>query len=60
MEILPGKEGLCHISKIDFKRVNSVKDIVKEGDIIRVKVLNVDKTGKIDLSRKDALEEEQV
>ncbi len=60
VEILPGKEGLCHISKIDFKRVNSVKDIVKEGDIIRVKVLNVDKTGKIDLSRKDALEEEQV
>ncbi|MCG6162201.1 S1 RNA-binding domain-containing protein, partial [Leptospira bandrabouensis] len=59
VEILPGKEGLCHISKIDFKRVNSVKDIVKEGDIIRVKVLNVDKTGKIDLSRKDALEEEQ-
>ncbi len=57
VEILPGKEGLCHISKIDFKRVNSVKDIVKEGDIIRVKVLNVDKTGKIDLSRKDALEE---
>ncbi|EKR93241.1 polyribonucleotide nucleotidyltransferase [Leptospira santarosai] len=60
VEILPGKEGLCHISKIDFKRVNSVKDIVKEGDVIRVKVLNVDKTGKIDLSRKDALEEEQV
>ncbi|PJZ66177.1 polyribonucleotide nucleotidyltransferase [Leptospira wolffii] len=56
VEILPGKEGLCHISKLDSKRVNSVKDIVKEGEIIRVRVLNVDKTGKIDLSRRDALE----
>ncbi|TGK00918.1 polyribonucleotide nucleotidyltransferase [Leptospira semungkisensis] len=56
VEILPGKEGLCHISKLDSKRVNSVKDVVKEGEIIRVRVLNVDKTGKIDLSRRDALE----
>ncbi len=56
VEILPGKEGLCHISKLDSKRVNSVKDVVKEGEVIRVRVLNVDKTGKIDLSRRDALE----
>ncbi|PJZ70371.1 polyribonucleotide nucleotidyltransferase [Leptospira perolatii] len=56
VEILPGKEGLCHISKLDSKRVNSVKDVVKEGEMIRVRVLNIDKTGKIDLSRRDALE----
>ncbi|EQA36978.1 polyribonucleotide nucleotidyltransferase [Leptospira inadai serovar Lyme str. 10] len=56
VEILPGKEGLCHISKLDSKRVNSVKDVVREGEIIKVRVLNVDKTGKIDLSRRDALE----
>jgi polyribonucleotide nucleotidyltransferase len=55
VEILPGKEGLVHISKLDFKRVNSVRDIVKEGDIISVKVMGVDRTGKIDLSRKDAI-----
>jgi polyribonucleotide nucleotidyltransferase len=55
VEILPGKEGLCHISKLDHKRVANVRDIVKEGDIIKVKVLGLDKTGKIDLSRRDAL-----
>jgi polyribonucleotide nucleotidyltransferase len=55
IEILPGKEGLCHISKIDFKRVNNVKDYVKEGEIVPVKVLGIDKQGKIDLSRKDAM-----
>lgn len=56
VEILPGKEGLCHISKIDRKRVASVRDVLTEGDIIPVKVLSVDhRSGKIDLSRKDAL-----
>ena len=55
VEILPGKEGLCHISKLDSKRVNSVRDIVKEGEIIPVKVIGMDRSGKIDLSRKDAL-----
>ena len=55
VEILPGKEGLCHISKLDVKRVNSVRDVVKEGDIISVKVIGVDRSGKIDLSRKDTL-----
>lgn len=54
VEILPGKEGLCHISKIDHKRVNSVRDVLKEGDIIRVKVLSMDRAGRIDLSKKDA------
>ncbi|TGN19296.1 polyribonucleotide nucleotidyltransferase [Leptospira idonii] len=55
VEILPGKEGLCHISKLDVKRVQSVRDIVSEGQKIQVKVISVDKTGKIDLSRKDVL-----
>jgi polyribonucleotide nucleotidyltransferase len=57
VEILPGKEGLCHISKLDQKRVNSVRDIVKEGDIFPVKVIGMDRSGKIDLSRKDAMTE---
>lgn len=55
VEILPGKEGLCHISKLDVKRVQSVRDIVSEGQKIQVKVISVDKMGKIDLSRKDVL-----
>ncbi|TGL14431.1 polyribonucleotide nucleotidyltransferase [Leptospira levettii] len=55
VEILPGKEGLCHISKLDVKRVQSVRDIVSEGEKIKVKVISVDKMGKIDLSRKDVL-----
>jgi polyribonucleotide nucleotidyltransferase len=57
VEILPGKEGLCHISKLDSKRVNAVRDVVSEGEIIRVKVLGVDRQGKMDLSRKDAIQQ---
>ena len=56
VEFLPGKEGLVHISNLDHTRVKSVKDVVKEGDAVRVKVIKVDKQGRIDLSRKDALE----
>ncbi|MDR3237452.1 MAG: polyribonucleotide nucleotidyltransferase [Spirochaetia bacterium] len=56
VEFLPGKEGLVHISNLDHTRVKSVRDVVKEGDSIRVKVIKVDKQGRIDLSRKDALE----
>jgi polyribonucleotide nucleotidyltransferase len=56
VEILPGKEGLVHISKLDTKRVTSVRDIVKEGDIIAVKVVGLDeRSGKIDLSRRELL-----
>lgn len=55
VEILPGKEGLLHISKLDFKRVNNVTDVVNEGDEVNVKVIGIDKLGRIDLSRKDAL-----
>jgi len=55
VEILPGTEGLLHISQLAKERVNKVTDIVNEGDEVMVKVLDVDKQGKIRLSRKDAL-----
>lgn len=58
VEFLPGKEGLVHISKLDNKRVNKVEDIVNVGDDITVKVMEVDKQGRINLSRKDALPRE--
>ncbi|MCL2025928.1 MAG: polyribonucleotide nucleotidyltransferase [Leptospirales bacterium] len=56
VEFLPGKEGLVHISNLDHTRVKNVKDILQEGDAVRVKVIKIDKQGRIDLSRKDALE----
>lgn len=55
VEILPGTEGLLHISQIAKERVNKVTDVLKEGDEVMVKVLEVDKAGKIRLSRKEAM-----
>ncbi len=55
VEFLPGKEGLVHISKLDKKRVAKVEDVVNVGDEILVKVMEVDKQGRINLSRKDAM-----
>lgn len=55
VEILPGKEGLVHISKLDTKRVEKVEDIVSIGDEILVKVTDIDKQGRINLSRKHAI-----
>jgi len=55
VEILPGTEGLLHISQLAKERVNKVTDVVNEGDEVVVKVLEVDKQGKIRLSRKEAL-----
>ncbi len=55
VEILPGTEGLVHISQLAKERVGKVTDIVNEGDEVIVKVLEIDKQGKIRLSRKDAL-----
>lgn len=55
VEILPGKEGLLHISKIDNKRVNKVEDVLKVGDEVKVKLMNIDSDGKYDLSRKALL-----
>ena len=55
VEILPGKEGLVHISKLDVNRVNKVEDVVSVDDEILVKVTEIDSQGRINLSRKDAL-----
>jgi polyribonucleotide nucleotidyltransferase len=57
VEILPGTDGLVHISQLAPERVRRVSDILKEGDEVMVKVLEIDKQGKIRLSRKEALEE---
>jgi polyribonucleotide nucleotidyltransferase len=53
VEILPGKEGLLHVSEIDWKRIENVSDVLKEGDEIEVKLIEVDpKSGKFKLSAK--------
>ncbi|MBQ7793587.1 MAG: polyribonucleotide nucleotidyltransferase [Clostridia bacterium] len=60
VEILPGKDGLCHISKLAHHRVEKVEDVVKEGEMLTVKVMEIDpKTGKISLSHKDTLPREE-
>jgi polyribonucleotide nucleotidyltransferase len=55
VEILPGTEGLVHISQLSRERVKKVSDIIQEGEEVLVKVLEIDKQGKIRLSRKDAM-----
>ncbi len=55
VEIAPGKDGLVHISKLDNSRVEKVEDVVSIGDEIVVKVVEIDRQGRINLSRKDAL-----
>ena len=57
VEILPGQDGLLHISEMANYRVANVTDICKEGDVVSVKVVDIDRSGKIRLSRKAALEE---
>ncbi|MBO5763405.1 MAG: polyribonucleotide nucleotidyltransferase [Lentisphaeria bacterium] len=57
VEILPGMDGLLHISEMADYRVNKVTDICKEGDFVSVKVIDIDQSGKIRLSRKAALKE---
>jgi polyribonucleotide nucleotidyltransferase len=57
VEILPGTDGLVHISQLAPERVRRVSDVLKEGDEVLVKVLEIDKQGKIRLSRKEALQE---
>ena len=52
VEFLPGKEGLVHISELDLKRVNRTEDVVKMGDVIRVKLIGFDRFGKVKLSKK--------
>ena len=55
VEILPGKEGLCHISEFDNMRIASLADYVKQGDMITVKVLDINERGQLKLSRKATL-----
>jgi len=59
VEIMPGKEGLVHISQLAEERVNKVEDVVNVGDEITVKVTEIDKLGRINLSRKEVLREEK-
>jgi polyribonucleotide nucleotidyltransferase len=59
VEILPGKEGLLHISEIDNKRVVKVSDALKMGEVIQVKLLGIDESGKFKLSRKILLKAEK-
>jgi len=55
VEIFPGTDGLIHISELSDKRVKSVSDVLSEGEEVMVKVISVDRAGKIRLSRKEAL-----
>ncbi len=57
IEIIPGKDGLLHISEIDWKRIENVEDVLQEGDKLKVKLIGIDaKTGKLKLSRKVLLD----
>jgi len=58
VQIMPGTDGLVHISQLAPNRVAKVTDVVKEGDTIKVKVLEITRDGKIRLSRKAVLEDE--
>jgi polyribonucleotide nucleotidyltransferase len=58
VEIMPGTDGLLHVSEIANHRVNNVRDELKEGEQVAVKVINIDPTGKIRLSRKALLQEQ--
>ncbi|MEG0133795.1 MAG: S1 RNA-binding domain-containing protein, partial [Clostridium sp.] len=59
VEVIPGKEGLVHISKLANERVNKVEDVVSIGDEILVKVTEIDGQGRVNLSRKDALQDSE-
>jgi len=58
VEIMPGTEGLCHISELAEGRTENTEDVVKKGDIVRVKLLSIDEKGRLRLSRKAALAED--
>jgi polyribonucleotide nucleotidyltransferase len=60
VEILPGTDGLVHISQIAEQRIKSVSDVLKEGEEVMVKVLEIDKQGRVKLSRREALREAKV
>ena len=58
VEVLPGIEGLCHVSELDVTRVNNPKDVVNEGDRIDVKLLETNERGQLKLSRREVLLDE--
>ena len=57
---LPGKDGMVHISKMADHRIEKVEDAVKEGDMVWVKVMEIDDKGRVNLSMKDVKPEEKV
>jgi polyribonucleotide nucleotidyltransferase len=57
VEVMPGKDGLCHISELADFRVKNTEDVVKMGDIIKVKCIGIDEKGRVKLSRKAAMKE---
>ncbi|MEG2072176.1 MAG: S1 RNA-binding domain-containing protein, partial [Oscillospiraceae bacterium] len=59
VEMVPGKDGMCHIKDLEFKRTEKVEDVVNVGDMTWVKVVEVDERGRVNLSRKDAIKERE-
>ena len=57
IEILPGKEGLCHISKVSTKRIKTVNEVFSEGEEVKVKLIDIDKMGRLSLSYIDAMKD---
>jgi len=56
VEILPGRDGLVHISELEYRRVERVEDVLNEGDVVQVKLIGIDNQGRVKLSRKALLE----
>jgi len=59
VELVPGKDGMVHISKLENRRVEKVEDVLKEGDMTWVKVMEIDDRGRVNLSRKDAIKDRE-
>ena len=60
VNLLPGKDGMVHISKMADHRIEKVEDAVKEGDMVWVKVMGIDDKGRVNLSMKDVKPEEKI
>ena len=54
IEIMPGKSGLCHISKLSDERINDIESFIEIGQKVRVKLMAIDRQGRLNLSMKDA------
>ncbi len=59
VELVPGKDGMCHIKDLEFKRTEKVEDVLNVGDYTWVKVSEIDERGRVNLSRKDAIKERE-